>query len=566
MRKLFVFFLFSLLLVPWSTARAQSTPVGMPVLEEYMRRQQLLGDSAIKASLMIRPSFGYVASGISSGETPGSFIIRPTIAGPAPAKGIEFSLMPLIWKQQYTTDHPQSLNDGAMIPARGYQTMISGGFFARYGILSVQLMPELVYAQNKYFEGFPEKHRKEAWQAYNILKGNIDLPDRFGNEPYQRAFWGQSSVRLSYKSLSIGLSNENLWWGPGYKNALMMTNNAPGFKHITFNTVKPVRTPIGSFEWQFVSGRLDGSGFHGLDTALLKSKGLKPRTKRSDWRYLNAMTVNYQPRWLPGLSIGGARSFTIYSDDINRANYKTWLPVAEPFLKVNAGGHDRDTIPSDQIVSVWVRWLMPKEHSEVYIEFGRVDHNWHLNDFLLEPAHVRAYIMGFRKLVPIGGVRGDYIDVQLELTQFSKNVPSYFRAYSGMAAWYTGGHGYTNEGQMLGAGIGTSSNMQLVNIGWVRDKKRIGLELYRLNHDDDFWEHLRLNRMADHRTHWVDISGALVADWDYRNFLLNLRLQAVGALNYMFLYDPVLTEPPYFWDYGKTRYTMNAVMTVGYRF
>lgn len=44
MNKLFVFFLISLLLITWSTALAQTTPVGMPVFEEYMRRQQLLGD------------------------------------------------------------------------------------------------------------------------------------------------------------------------------------------------------------------------------------------------------------------------------------------------------------------------------------------------------------------------------------------------------------------------------------------------------------------------------------------------------------------------------------------
>jgi len=316
-----------------------------------------------------------------------------------------------------------------------------------------------------------------------------------------------------------------------------------------------------------VSGRLDGSGFFGPDTAILRTKGIKPGVKRDDWRYLNAVTLNYQPRWLPGLSLGGARSFIIYSDNIDLSNYKTWLPVAEAFLKVNAGGHDRDKeVPSDQIVSVWARWLLPKEHSEIYLEFGRVDHNWHLNDFLMEPAHTRAYIVGFRKLVPLTGTRHSLLDVQLELTQFSHNVPTLMRPYSGMASWYTGGHGFTNQGQILGAGIGTSSNMQLMNVAWVNGKKRIGLELYRLNHDDDFWEYLRLNRMADYRTHWIDISGALVADWNHRNLLFNLKLQTVGALNYMFLYDPVLTEPPYFWDYGKTRYNVNVMAGVVWRF
>lgn len=533
---------------------AQTTPVGMPVLDDYIRRQQLLGDTTLLSSLMIRPSF----------TAPASLTNSFSLLNNKQVKSVGLYPMPILWKQQYTTNHPLSHNDGSMIPARGYQTQISAGFFARYGILSIQLMPELVYARNLPFDGFPEKHRKEAWQAYNYLKSIIDLPDRFGNQPYTRAFWGQSSARLNYKSLSLGISTENLWWGPGQKNSLMMSNTAPGFKHLTFNTTKPVHTPIGSFEWQLVSGKLENSGFYGLDSVMLRSKGITPRLKRDDWMYLNAITVNYQPRWFPGLSIGGARAFTIYSNELNRKNYKTWFPVAEPFLKINAGGHERDTLTSDQIVSVWARWLMPKEHSEVYFEFGRVDHNWHLNDFLMEPAHTRAYTIGFRKLVPLLHSLHSYIDVQFELTQFSHNVPTLLRPYSGMASWYTGGHGYTNQGQMLGAGIGTSSNMQSVNISWVKNKKKIGVELYRLNHDDDFWEHLKLNRMADYRTHWIDISGAIVSEWDYQKFLVSFRLQTVGALNYMFLYDPVLTEPPYFWDYGKTRYNLNAEVKIAY--
>jgi hypothetical protein len=542
MNKYLVLFLCSVLLLPAGLS-AQSHPVGMPVLEEYTRRQQLLGDTTILSSLLIRPSFGI----------------------PATVKGAEFKLMPVVWRNQYTTDHPMSLNNGAMIPARGYQTLLSAGFFARYGIVSVQLMPELVYARNRYFDGLSDKHRIEVLRFYNSWKYGIDLPERFGTEPYKRAFWGQSSVRLTYKSVSMGISNENLWWGPGHKNALMMTNNAPGFKHFTFNTVKPVKTPIGSFEWQMVGGKLEGSGFPGVDTTLMLSHGVKPRKRVDDWLYFNGLTVNYQPRWLPGLSLGGARSFTIYSKKIKPDNYKTWLPVAEPFLKVNAGGHGYDTIPTDQLVSVWARWLMPKDHAEVYFEFGRSDHNWHLNDFLLEPTHNRAYILGYRKLVPLNDRRKSHLDVELEITQFSYNVQTLLRPYSSWGNWYfSGQHGFTNQGQIIGAGIGTSSNMQSVNVAWVNGRKRIGLELYRLNHDDDFWAFLRLNGgKTDYRTHWVDMSGAVVADWDFDRFFVNAKFQTIGALNYMFLYDPVLTEPPYFWDYGKTRYNFNLELNVG---
>ena len=53
-----------------------------------------------------------------------------------------------------------------------------------------------------------------------------------------------------------------MWWGPGTRNSLIMSNNAPGFLHFTLNTKKPIETFIGSFEGQIISGKLEGSGFN----------------------------------------------------------------------------------------------------------------------------------------------------------------------------------------------------------------------------------------------------------------------------------------------------------------
>ena len=41
----------------------------------------------------------------------------------------------------------------------------------------------------------------------------------------------------------------------------MMSNHARGFKHITFNSNRPIETKIGNFEFQIVTGRLENSGF-----------------------------------------------------------------------------------------------------------------------------------------------------------------------------------------------------------------------------------------------------------------------------------------------------------------
>ena len=62
------------------------------------------------------------------------------------------------------------------------------------------------------------------------------MPERFGNVNHNKTTYGQSSIRLNWKKLSLGISNENLWWGPSIRNSIMMSNHAQGFKHITFNT------------------------------------------------------------------------------------------------------------------------------------------------------------------------------------------------------------------------------------------------------------------------------------------------------------------------------------------
>jgi len=95
-------------------------------------------------------------------------------------------LLPVTWLQQYNSDHPEGINDGAMIPAMGYQTLISLGVYAQYGPLSIQLRPEMVYAENKPFKGFPYL---KPGAIPPIFNAGIDLPERFGDNAYNKLFW-----------------------------------------------------------------------------------------------------------------------------------------------------------------------------------------------------------------------------------------------------------------------------------------------------------------------------------------------------------------------------------------
>jgi len=525
----------------------QSLPVGSPVREDAVRREQLLGIFDESVSLAIRP-VSTTAMLDSMHAKVNTFQLQP---------------MPLIWKQQFNSDHPEGLDDGAMIPARGYQTMVSGGFFARYGAFSIQLMPELIYAENSDFQGFPDELSDDYWKEYYWgISNNIDMPEQFGRGAKTFVDWGQSSIRFTINPISIGISNENLWWGPGIKNALMMTNNAPGFKHITLNTVRPIKTFLGSFEGQLVGGRLEASGYPNFDTIQLAQHGVTYAPKTKDWRYLNGLVVTYQPKWLPGLFLGATRSFISYSTGLGRS-VSDYLPVIMPILKKIINGTE-DAIPRDQLASVFLRWMAPESHSEFYFEYGREDHNYDVTDLLLEPDYSSAYIVGFRKLTPIKRNKKEYLDCQVEITQLGKNLSTSYRA-NGASVWYR--HtlvrdGYTNKGQYIGAGIGTSSNMQSASLAWVKGLKRVGLDFKRVAHDEDFWAYVS----KDYRTHWVDVGAALFGDWDYKKFLFNARLETVGSINYQHLYAPVPSDPAYWWDDGKVRYNIHAELGMTYLF
>jgi hypothetical protein len=540
----------------WSVQiHAQTIPVGFPVIEDYYRRAQLLGQIDSSISFISRPFFPLYALKIDNCFDPDTTLKSNRWNNydgfyRFGKNKIVLKLLPVTIIQQFNSDHAAGINDGIMIPARGYQTLINAGVFLKYGPLSIQLRPELVYAENKaevkkVFDGIPYNTQVDSWYASYIW--DIDLPNRFGEKSYQKVSWGQSSIRLNFGAISLGLSNENLWWGPGMYNSLLMTNNAPGFKHFTLNTVKPLRTPIGSFEGQIIAGRVDGSGFS--------------PNKPDDWRYLNGMVISYQPRWVPGLFLGITRSFQVYRKNMGKG-IKNYLPIFDLLTKKSSGGNAQDNLGQDQLASLFMRWFWIKGQGEIYFEYGREDHSWNLRDFMMEPTHSAAYIVGLRKLIPLTSNKQEYIQVNMEITQLEMDNITINRQGG---SWYV--HtptisGYTHDGQVLGAGIGPGSNLQTINISWNKELKSIGLQFERFVHDNDFFH----TYIKDIRTNWVDLSGAILSEWNYKNLLLNMKLEFIRSKNYKWQYAPIPSNSPDYWNKTHDVFNFHGQLGVTYRF
>ncbi len=471
---------------------------------------------------------------------------------------VRFSLLPISIQQQYTTHHPYSLNDGEMIPARGYQTLVSAGIYAKIGMLSIQLRPEYVYAENKKFDGFGggKGQSDKAWQGYYNFLNTIDLPERFGDKPYKHLFWGQSSIRLNYKSLSIGISNENLWWGPGMRNSILMTNTSGGFVHATLNTTKPIRTKIGSFEGQLIAGRLDGSDLLPPKPPAFFFTPLTYTPKNNDWRYINGMVLSYQPKWVPGLFLGMTRSFMVYQEDMGN------FPFISPLNKKNQSGGTENPSGGNQLRSFFGRMVLSNEHAEFYFEYGRDDLSHNVRDFILEPEYARAYIIGFRKLFLLNKLRERYLQFNLEVTQLEQNTTNTKRSITYFYTHPDIRHGYTNRGQLLGSGLGPGSDMQNMEISWHQGLKKIGFTAERYVHNNNF----HYLEIKDIRSNWVDIAYGLLGEYNYKNFLFNCKAEMIRSINYQHNYDPIPGSSLTYWMPGKDIYNYQINLGITYNF
>lgn len=497
----------------------QAVSVGIPLFEEDIRTMQLKNLDSTGASLMIRPNF-------QAGRNNAAYY-KWIGGGKSDGKKVKAYLLPAIVKQQYNSHHPYGWNDGAMIGAKGYQQQLSAGVYVEAGPLSVQLQPEFVMAQNSSFQSFPSAHTDSVWKAYYTFLNHTDLPERMGDGRYTRLFPGQSSIRLNFRKMSFGLSTENLWWGPGYRNSLIMSNTAPGFLHLTFNSRGPIKTPIGGFEWQIVGGRLKESGVLPPDTVRRFENQPLYVPKPPGNRYINAATISWQPRWVRGLYLGFARSFYQYEHSLGKG-LNDYLPVFSFFFKGNS--RSEDDFGRDQMLSFYLRWVFDKEAAEIYAEYGRNDHSGNATDFLLEPEHSRAYIIGLRKLFS-GLARKRDLEFFMEFSNLEGGKSGLVRD---IPTWYQHHqikHGYTNRGQLIGAGIGPGSNSQTVGLTWVKTLNRTGVFFERIARQNDFY-YEAFSTYRNSRSHWVDLSLNAHKSLQYDKFLLSAQLGFIYSLNY----------------------------------
>lgn len=506
-------------------------------------------------SMLIRPS-----------SATASFFASPILRDTG--KAFQWGISQVSFSRMFNDSVGSGLNNESFYGATGWQERLSAGVYARYKGLELQLQPEWVLAQNKQ-QAMIDARFKDAdffsrYYFYNI--NVIDLPSRPGKEKLNRLFPGQSFARYVFNNgLSLGVSTENLWWGPGIRNALVMTNNAPGFLHLSFQTQKPVSTSVGSFEWQMIYGWLDSSGVEPVENerqfAEFWPGAYVPRISQSK-RGIAGMVLSWQPKWVPHLYIGFANATYFYQKKTDAAG--------RPFPDYPYTSSPQNKL-STSLGSLFFRYVMPQEHAEIYAEIGRADKAANLFN-LIGDSIPFAYSAGIRKMIPIGATKG-FISINAEITHLQLPDPRMiFTATNVLSipqtrSWYTHPRvrqGYTHHGQLLGAGIGPGSNSQTLHIAWIKGFNRIGLTAERIVMNKDFTYYSRFNGiigLGPHNQYWVNLNLGLNGQYAWKQFQLAAAITSTSALNHRWVkVDGTFDGPS-----RSDKRNLQLVLSVAYR-
>ena len=492
---------------------AQSVSLLNKPLSDAIRRAQLWGDVPIVSSFCVRPVDAIKALGFDDPyalDSKYDFVYNDkTKEGLLPEFSIPISRLtdnisdslikflvnkvspknlfflkatPITTRIQYNGHHDYGWQDGPMIPNKGMQYYLNGGVYGNIGPIEFKYAPELVYASN---DSVPPPGVRSVANDHSLY----DNPDRFGTEPYGRNYMGQSYLKMNLGSVSLGISSENVFWGPGKFSGLVMTENAPGMNHFTIESNKPIETRIGSFEFNLIGGKKMHSGFTYLtQNDILASDSINgllslPEVERDtsldkNFNVFAGAIGVYNPIWLPGLSLGITREVWTSSqpETVRYSDYVSFF-FSNPFRSAGGG-----TQPVDQMASVFFRYVMPESHSEIYGEYGFDDNRFDFEDLWVSPEHSRAYIFGFHKIHPINSKK-EYIDLTAEITHIESSKETYNRIQFGNPIFYDSD--YFHRGQNIGAGIGTGSNQWVLNVNHQNEKRRIGFVFERIVRNND---------------------------------------------------------------------------------
>ena len=382
------------------------------------------------------------------------------------------------WFNSFNTAAPYGQNDGALWQGRGYNTSLTAGVRLEAFGFEVTIKPQVSFMQNLEFEYITPNYtgssyeNKAATYGYYGVK-YIDAPQRFGESPFFTFDWGDTEIRWSWHSFTLGFGTQSPWLGPAKLNPIIHSNNAASYPKIDIGLRKTaLYMPhfgwnLGSIETRAWWGKLTESDYFDND-------------ETNDNNLITGLCFYYKFPLKNDLTIGFNRTMISKWNDMSA--YTTLGIIIPGISNLTSGGGDS----SDQRFSATIDYLNKTVGWEVYFEWARNDFSPNMDYIIRYPFHTQGWTFGTKKTISLPfKLKGEII---LELTdlQCSADYDRLIGWYSTFYAHHKVTQGYTNRGQWLGAGIGTGGNSQYLGFTVYYPKGSFTLFGQRRNPDLDY--------------------------------------------------------------------------------
>ncbi len=391
-------------------------------------------------------------------------------------KNTKFGIISPELALHYNSAIPYGFNDGYVWKGKGLTNEFSTGVYGNLGNFYYTISPVLLYAQNSSFRLAEQRINNISPFNYQFtVGGGIDFVQRYGNNSFVDIAAGQSEIRYLKGYFTAAFSTANFTLGPSTVNPILLSSQAEGFPHLEIGTSKFI--PL---KWKNIQlGKIKGSLYYGQ----LKESDFFDENSENDKRYFTALTFSYVVPYVNWLRLGFNRSF--YQDQ----QFFELVDLTRPLLYF---GDEGVILPNgafindrfDQLASFFVEWTFPKANFRGYIEFSKNDFNGSLRNLLVDFEHSRAFTIGIDKKF-----KTEKTDVLLtvEHTNLARSRSFLFRPEPPYFIHTFVRQGYTNNGQILGSGIGPGSGSTYLSVSLLQETKLIKLGFQRIQYNDDFF-------------------------------------------------------------------------------
>ena len=385
-------------------------------------------------------------------------------------QGIFVKLYGPEWYNSYNTAAPYGQNDGALWQGKGYNTSLTAGVrLEAYG-LELTVKPQLCWQENREFDIMPSNTDSEYGYFWGYGKNiGCDVPQRFGDSSFWTFDWGDTEIRYTWHTLTVGFGTQSPWLGPAWLNPMLGSNNAASYPKFDIG-IRKQRVVIPGLNWNL--GEIEGR----IWTGYLSESDYFDTDSNNNHNMINGFAVAYSPSFIPGMTLS-----------VNKICLCKWedrsIKYFNPFYDSNE--------LEDQKASFCIDWIFPQVGFEVYGELGIDDYSYRK---MPNPFHTAIYTVGAKKTFSIIKKYGIFAELLFEWNNFEMSQDFQLQwKYMGYYSHSLISQGYTQNGQIIGAGSGYFGNSQYLGVKLYYKKGFVNIFAHRNAPDNNYIYNMSVN-------------------------------------------------------------------------